>query len=153
MSKRKVFYNSLKSMAISPVFVLKFIAYATALGRSDRVSDSITELKKQTACLQWGFHSQFPYRTELKVKAVKTLRYYYQTVIMQQEFLFPVQYTMIRQLSLPLPSIPLQELHNLKYHMLHCTVKSQRKKMDLVKEYLDRILKILTPSPQNFCFC
>lgn len=46
MSKRKVFYNSLKSMAISPVFVSKFIAYETALGRSDRVSDSITELKK-----------------------------------------------------------------------------------------------------------
>lgn len=45
MRKRKVFYHSLKSMAISPVFVSKFIAYVTAVG-SDRISDSITELKK-----------------------------------------------------------------------------------------------------------
>lgn len=45
MSRRKEFYNSLKSMAISPVFVSKFMAYSTAVG-SDRISDSITELKK-----------------------------------------------------------------------------------------------------------
>lgn len=31
---------------MSPVFVLKFIAYVTALGMSDGVSDSVTELKK-----------------------------------------------------------------------------------------------------------
>jgi len=33
-------------MAISPVFVSKFIVYVTALGKSDRVSDPVTKLKK-----------------------------------------------------------------------------------------------------------